>query len=153
MSKYVYGHRAEDFGEHRATAFEHEAKHCVTDASSQGVSIAASSNRGDNVDALESRAALKLARAIRWRRDNEQVWRFMVSHAMSLAEKGQPIAVQSLIEQAREKRFVDRYGRDTRINNDFAPIFARWLAREHPEMVPLIERRRSVFDSLVVCDG
>ena len=61
--------------------------------------------------------------------------------------------MQSLIEQAREKRFVDRYGRDTRINNDFAPIFARWLAREHPEMVPLIERRRSVFDSLVVCDG
>ena len=77
----------------------------------------------------------------------------MVSRAMRLAEAAQPIAVQSLIEQAREKSFVDRHGRDTKINNDFAPIFARWLIREHPEMEPLIERRASVFDSLAVCDG
>lgn len=153
MSKYVYGHRAEDFGEHRATAFENEAKHSKKDASSQEASITASSIRGDGADAQVSRAALKLASAKRWQQDNEQVWAFMVSRAMRLSEAGQPIAVQSLIEQAREKSFVDRHGRDTKINNDFAPIFARWLIREHPEMEPLIERRRSVFDSLVVCDG
>lgn len=41
MSKYVYGHRAEDFGEHRATAFENEAKHSKKDASSQEASITA----------------------------------------------------------------------------------------------------------------
>ena len=153
MSKYVYGHRAEDFGEHHAMTKRAETGRTLDGVQSHDRDYNCSAPGEGHADVQASRAALKLARAKRWRQDNEQVWAFMLSRAMRLAEAGQPIAVQSLIEQAREKLFVDRYGRDTKINNDFAPIFARWLIREHPDMEPLIERRASVFDSLVVCDG
>ena len=90
-----------------------------------------------------------LQRAETWRADNAQAWACIVSHALDLAAKGQPIAAQALIESVRKKAFVDRFGKDTRTNNSYAAIFARWLSLEYPETAPFIERRRSVYDVLI----
>lgn len=90
-----------------------------------------------------------LSRAETWRADNAQAWACIVSHALDLASEQQPIAAQSLIESVRKKAFVDAHGRDTRTNNSYAAIFARWLVREHPQTAQYVELRRSVFDVLI----
>ena len=90
-----------------------------------------------------------LHRAETWRADNAQAWGCIVSHALDLAAKGQPIAAQALIESVRKKALVDRFGKDTRTNNSYAAIFARWLANERPETRQFIELRRSVYDVLI----
>ena len=96
------------------------------------------------------RARQTLHRAEQWRRDNPQAWRCIVAHALDLASKQQPIAAQALIESVRKKAFIDKHGNDTRTNNSFASVFARWLIVEHPQTAPCIELRRSAFDALGV---
>lgn len=91
-----------------------------------------------------------LHRAELWRYGNPDAWACIERHALELASIGQPISAQSLLESVRKKSFVDRYGNDTKVNNSFAPVFARWLASEHPETRRLIEVRRSVQDALGV---
>lgn len=93
-------------------------------------------------------------RAEQWRRNNPQAWACIVSHALDLAAKQQTIAAQTLIESVRKKSFVDKFGNDTKTNNSYASVFARWLVREHPETAQHVELRRSVFDVLMGdCDG
>ena len=99
------------------------------------------------------RGRFMIQRARQWRRDNPEAWEFIVNEARRLAEDEKPIAAHGLIESVRKRAFVDRRGRDTKTNNDFGAIFARWLILEHPEMAGYIERRRSVFDELVGRDG
>lgn len=88
------------------------------------------------------RAKLTIHRAIAWRFNNPQAWACIVSHALDLAEKQQPIAAQTLIESVRKKAFVDRFGNDTKTNNDYASVFIRWLWSAYPETRPFIELRR-----------
>ena len=95
-----------------------------------------------------------LYRAVAWRYNNPQAWALIVSHALDLASKKQPIAAQALIESVRKKALVDKFGDETKTDNSFASVFARWLIIEHPETAPYIERRRSVFDVLIGgCNG
>ena len=91
----------------------------------------------------------KLYRAEQWRRDNPDAWRFIVDMATRQARQGQPISGSMLIEAVRHKAFVDREGEDTKTNNDYAPIVARWIALEHPETARYIEHRKTVFDVLI----
>ena len=96
-----------------------------------------------------ARGKCTLRHAEEWRATNAQAWACIVSHALDLASKQQPIAAQSLIESLRKKAFVDRFGKDTKTNNSYAAIFARWLVREHPQTAQFVELRRSVFDVLI----
>lgn len=117
--------------------------------------------RHSEVDAAKARytreqlhhARLTLSRADRWWDENPDARNRMVAQALELAALKQPIAVQSLFESMRKKAFVDRYGNDTRVNNSFAPIFARRIIREYPETKPYIELRSSVFDILLGGDN
>lgn len=101
-----------------------------------------------------ARGTEKLHRAEAWRSANPTAWACVVRHALDLAAMGQPISAQALIESVRMKGFVDCYGNDTRTNNSFASIIARWLAREYPQTARYIRLRRSVHDVLMggVCD-
>lgn len=91
----------------------------------------------------------KLYRAEQWRRDNPQAWGYIVRTAKDRASHELAISGRGLIEAVREKSFTDRLGRDTKTNNDYAAIVARWIATEHPETARYIERRKTVFDMLV----
>lgn len=89
-----------------------------------------------------SNAKHTIYRATAWRFNNPQAWACMVSHALDLAAKQQPIAAQTLIESVRKKSFVDRFGNDTRTNNSYASVFIRWLVVEHPETRQYADLRR-----------
>ena len=91
----------------------------------------------------------KLHRAEAWRRANPESWGYIVSMATRQARQQQPISGRMLLEAVRHKAFTDRDGEDTKTNNDYAPIVARWLAIEHPETARYIEQRKTVFDLLV----
>lgn len=95
------------------------------------------------------RGRRKLYRAEAWRRRNPEAWSYLVFIAKDKARKEQPISGRALIEAAREKAFVDRNGNDSKVNNDYEPIFARWMMIEHPETAQFIERRKTVFDLLI----
>jgi len=95
------------------------------------------------------RGRRKLYRAEQWRRNNPEAWRYLVLIAKDKARKEQPISGRALIEAAREKAFVDREGNNSKVNNDYEPIFARWMMTEHPETAAFIERRKTVFDLLI----
>ena len=90
-----------------------------------------------------------LARAQMWRRENRDAWIRALSYAIGKAMHGERISAQAIIEDVRRVDFTDVHGKPTRTNNDFAPIIARWLAREYPDAAQYIELRRSVFDELM----
>ena len=96
-----------------------------------------------------ARGMEKLRRAEEWRNANPQAWGYLEGVAVERARNGQPISGRALVEAVREKAFVDRMGNDTKTNNDYAAIFARWIAKEHPEAARYIEHRATVFDLLV----
>ena len=94
------------------------------------------------------RAVDVLEAACDWRADNPAAWAYIVRTAEALAAEGRRIGAQHLIELVRAKDFADVHGKPTRTNNSFAPVFARWLAQDHPEWASLIELRDSVLDKL-----
>lgn len=100
-------------------------------------------------DEQVARGRRTLHRAEAWRRENADAWLYMVGLAKQLAEREQAISGRGLIEAARRKAFTAKDGTDTKTNNDYAAIVARWIAAEHPETAPYIERRKTVFDLLV----
>ena len=91
----------------------------------------------------------KLYRAEAWRKANPEAWGYAVRIATEQARQGQPVSARELVDAVRRKAFTDREGRDARPNNDYAPIWGRWIAIEHPETAPYIEHRKTVFDWLV----
>lgn len=95
------------------------------------------------------RGKLTLSHAMLWRKFNADAWGYIVRLALDLVARGEHFGAQYLVECVRSKAFVDSFGNDTKTNNSFAPIFARWLVLEHPETRPFIELRRSVYDVLI----
>ena len=100
-------------------------------------------------DKQMARGRRELHRAAAWRKANDDAYSFGEHVALELAAAGLPISGRGILEAMRRKSFIDREGNDTTINNNMAPIVARWLAREHPEAAHLIERRRCVYDVLM----
>ena len=92
----------------------------------------------------------KLQRAEQWRRANADVYGYAESIALEQARQEQPISARELVDAVRRKAFTDSEGRDARPNNDYAPMWGRWLALEHPETRPYIEHRKTVYDLLMV---
>lgn len=91
----------------------------------------------------------KLRRAHAWRAKNPRAWRYVIRCALNAAKNGRRVGGQELVEAVRAHEFTDEDGRPTTTNNDYAPIFARWLVAQFPQLDPLIERRVSVFDVLM----
>lgn len=88
-------------------------------------------------------------RAEWWRRNNPEAWSYLERIAIERAREGLPISGRALVEAAREKAFTDREGRTSKVNNNYAPVFARWMLLEHPETAAYIKRRSTVFNLLI----
>lgn len=95
------------------------------------------------------RAESTLNRFYQWREDNPQAWAFAEAIALNKAARGQRVSVRALVEAIRAHDLADVDGRPPKPNNDYAPIVARVLIIEHPEVSPHVERRRSVYDALL----
>lgn len=101
-------------------------------------------------DKQMARGRRKLHKAERWRIVNTGAYRYAVNIALEQARQGQPISARELVDAVRRKAFTDgESGRDARPDNDFAAIWARWIAKEHPETARYIKHRKSVFDLLI----
>lgn len=96
-----------------------------------------------------SRAKAKLTRFYSWQRINPEAWAFIERLFVERMEKGESISGAWLVEQVRKKSFVDREGRDTKINNDYCGVVIRLLLKKYPAATPLVEKRRTVFEWLV----
>ena len=149
MTGYIAGHRAAGFGERRAMTNETKAgsNSCVHPTRAN-YSYSANPKFTPRQVSYGRRT---LWQAEQWRRNNPEAWRFIVNEACKLAKDGRPIAVHGLIEAVRKRGFVNRYGHDTKTNNNYCAVFARWLAIEYPETVEYIEHRSSIFDELISC--
>lgn len=90
-----------------------------------------------------------LRHALAWREMNPRAWGYACAIALGDARNGKRVGSQRLVEIIRAHDFTDEAGRPTKVNNDFAPIFARWMIAEHPEVAPFVERRESVYDLLL----
>ena len=96
-----------------------------------------------------ARGRMVIARARTWRRENPDAWKHAIAYATRKAAAGERISAQGIIEDLRRIDYTDVHGKPTRTNNDFAPVFARWIAGEHPQTAAYIELRRCVFDELM----
>lgn len=85
-------------------------------------------------------------RANEWIGLNPDLWERLEAHCLNEAAHERRISVQWLIEDVRAHDYVNRIGDPCKVNNSFAPIFARRLIKEHPELAPFIETRRSIYD-------
>lgn len=85
-------------------------------------------------------------RALDWIRLNPEAWLRFKGHALHEAAHGRRVSVQWLLEDCRKYDRVNSAGDPVKVNNSFAPIFARQLVEECPEVRPFIEMRRSVYD-------
>jgi hypothetical protein len=85
-------------------------------------------------------------RALEWIRRNPDIWARFKRHALNEAAHERRVSVQWLLEDVRKFDRVDNAGDVVKVNNSFAPIFARELVRQCPEIRPYIELRRSIYD-------
>lgn len=85
-------------------------------------------------------------RALQWIKDNPDLWSKFKSYALNEAGHKRRVSVQWLLEDSRKHDYVNRNGEPCKINNTFAPVLARQLLKECPQIKPYLEVRRSRFD-------
>lgn len=85
-------------------------------------------------------------RALQWIKDNPDLWSKFKSYALHEADQKRRVSVQWLLEDSRKHDYVNRNGEPCKINNSIAPVLARELLKECPEVRPYLEVRRSRFD-------
>ena len=88
--------------------------------------------------------AIKLA-------EREPDWfdRFFVQPVLESASRQRHISIKQLMENARAKDFTGLDGEPVKLNNNFAPIFARLLVKRYPHIKPYLEMRRSSYDHIL----
>lgn len=81
-----------------------------------------------------------------WVEEHPDVWRFATDLCLNEARAKRRVSMQYASEVIRKKDFASfkRYG--SGINNRLRPALARRLVREHPEVAPFIELRKSALD-------
>ncbi len=57
--------------------------------------------------------------------------------------------MQYIMEELRRRPSADRDGAEVKINNTYAPAYARLLLHDFPECRPYLELRKSRFDRFV----
>lgn len=85
-------------------------------------------------------------RALQWIKDNPDLWSKFKSYALHEADQKRRVSVQWLLEDSRKHDYVNQNGEPCKINNTFAPVLARQLLKECPQIKPYLEVRRSRFD-------
>ena len=85
-------------------------------------------------------------RALQWIKDNPDLWSKFKSYALNEAGHKRRVSVQWLLEDSRKHDYVNQNGEPCKINNTFAPVLARQLLKECPQIKPYLEVRRSRFD-------
>ena len=94
-------------------------------------------------------AARNVAKVRYWRVLNSQLYAKLVAFALHETAHERRFSVQKWIEEIRNKDYVDLLGNPMTINNSYAPIFARMLVAEYPEVRGYIELRKSIYDVLI----
>lgn len=98
-------------------------------------------------EAVRIERARELAHeADEWVTAHKDVWRFATDLCLNEARAKRRVSMQYASEVIRKKDFASfkRYG--SGINNRLRPALARRLVREHPEVAPFIELRKSALD-------
>lgn len=119
-------------------------------------------NNNINFDTKGREKAARISRATEiahdadeWVEAHKDVWRFATDLCLNEARAKRRVSMQYVSEVIRKKDFASfkRYG--SGINNRLRPALARRLVREHPEVAPFIELRRSALDLIdeVAVDG
>lgn len=82
-----------------------------------------------------------------WIRVNPRVWNAMVDRARLLAAGGHKFGANALLYWARIEFFI-RYtdGAQFALNNNFAPVVARRLIADYPELADALQTRYSRVD-------
>lgn len=94
-------------------------------------------------------AAVQLREAKRWIIESADAWSYIVRGARADATEGKRVSIARLVENARKREFLNADGEPTHYDNTNDSIIARILIIKVPEIVPLIELRRSVYDFLI----
>lgn len=85
-------------------------------------------------------------KALEWISQNPDLWTKFKAYALHEADQKRRVSVQWLLEDSRKHDYVNQNGDPCKINNTYAPVFARELLKECPEVQPYLEVRRSRFD-------
>ena len=85
-------------------------------------------------------------KALEWISQNPDLWSKFKSYALHEADQKRRVSVQWLLEDSRKHDYVNQNGEPCKINNSIAPVLARELLKECPEVRPYLEVRRSRFD-------
>ena len=98
--------------------------------------------KGDSTTAIRFAAWYEL--------NKRDVWpRCFVEPALHEAEHDRRVSVQRLIEQVRARDYVNWEGQPCKIDNSYAPLIARKLVHDFPQLKGHIEMRRSGFDYML----
>lgn len=90
-----------------------------------------------------------LNRAREWRRANTRLWHDLEAWALNEAAHERRFGVQDFIESVRWHDHVNDLGEAVKVDNSYAPLFARFLVAEHPELRQWVELRRSRWDAVL----
>lgn len=85
-------------------------------------------------------------KALEWIHQNPDLWTKFKAYALHEADQKRRVSVQWLLEDSRKHDYVNQKGEPCKINNTYAPVLARQLLKECPQVEPYLEVRRSRFD-------
>lgn len=97
-------------------------------------------------EAARERALLLVKQADEWVAEHPDAWEYIVGMCKVEAEHKRTVSMQLAAEQIRKLDFASFPTPNGAINNRYRAPLARRLVREHPEVAPFIEMRRSSVD-------
>lgn len=81
-----------------------------------------------------------------WVAEHPDAWRYVVRLCLNEGAHNRTVSLQWAAEQLRKRDFASFPTPNATINNRFRAPLARRLVREHPELKPFIELRKSALD-------
>lgn len=123
----------------------------MTDKNRPAEALGGDERRADDSrddDTRHDRAVELVRRAGRFTREHPDLTEFIFTAVEAEARQGRRTSFQWGLERARAHDFAGMEPGRTRCNNDYAAPLARVFCREHPDLAPMVERRRSGVDVL-----
>lgn len=96
----------------------------------------------------KERAVATLRRYRSWKQRNRSAYAISLSRAVGQAKSGGRVSGDELVQFVRNHDVVDIDGKPAKVNNDFAPLLVRDIARKCPEVRGHIEGRTTIYDEL-----
>lgn len=115
----------------------------LTTAASNGTGVG-----GRDADATE-RAKKTVRKCDEWISANPTAWSSAEAMVVERAERGTRVGTQDVVEYIRWHDFTGTDGTPTKVNNNLAPVMIRRICHLHPEVVPLVDLRTSVYDEII----